>query len=146
MSCWQYRFSSTFSPLARSAAEPSCSHGRAASIETKSDAGVLPSADAVSLGLIVTELVINALKYAFPDAGKPGVVAVRYEVNGANWKLTVSDNGVGRAQEGGRKGGLGTSLVAALASQLDAQVEIVSGAHGMNITVTHTTFVSKSAA
>jgi len=53
---------------------------------------------------------------------------------------------VGQAQEGGRKGGLGTSLVAALASQLEAQVAITSGAHGMNITVTHTTFVSKSTA
>ena len=119
---------------------------RAASIAIKSDAGVMASADAVSLGLIVTELVINALKYAFPDAGKPGVVAVQYEVKGADWKLTVSDNGVGRADGGGRKGGLGTSLVAALASQLEAQVESVSGAHGMTITVTHTALVSKSAA
>jgi two-component sensor histidine kinase len=119
---------------------------RAASIAVKSDAGVLPSAEAVSLGLIVTELVINALKYAFPDAGKPGVVAVHYDVDGADWKLTVSDNGVGRTEGGGRKGGLGTSLVAALADQLDAEVSSISGAHGLNITVTHIAAVTKSAA
>ena len=61
---------------------------------------------------------------------------------------SVSDNGVGRTEASGRpgKGGLGTSLVAALAHQLDAKVEIASGAHGMNITVTQTASVAKSAA
>ena len=132
--------------LCKSLGDSMIGENRAATITLKSDECVLPSANAVSLGLIVTELVINALKYAFPDAGKPGVVAVSYECKDADWKLTVCDNGVGRADGGGRKGGLGTSLVAALASQLEAQVEIVSGAHGMTITVTHTEFVSKNAA
>ena len=96
---------------------------RAAAIKVKSDKGVMPSADAVGLGLIVTELVINALKYAFPDAGKPGTVMVHYEVNGGDWKLTVSDDGVGRTDAGGHsgKGGLGTSLVAALANRAGRQ-------------------------
>ena len=85
------------------------------------------------MGLIVTELVINALKYAFPDPAKDAVVRVRYEVNGADWKLSVSDNGVGRLEKGaGRaaKGGLGTSLVTALAHQLDAKVVTTSGPAG----------------
>jgi two-component sensor histidine kinase len=134
--------------LCKSLGDSMIGENRAASIEIKSDKGVMPSADAVSLGLIITELVINALKYAFPDAGKPGVVAVAYAVDGENWKLTVSDNGVGRKDAGGHsgKGGLGTSLVAALADQLDAEVEIASGSHGMNIMVTHTASVIKSAA
>ena len=62
------------------------------------DDGALLSADAVSLGLIVTELVINALKYAFPDRSKAATVTVRYEVSGTDWKLSVSDNGVGRPE------------------------------------------------
>ncbi len=57
------------------------------------------SADAVSLGLIVTELVINALKYAFPDQSKTAAVTVRYEINGADWKLSVSDNGIGKTEK-----------------------------------------------
>ena len=65
-------------------------------------------------------------------------MTVRYEVNGADWKLSVSDNGVGRAENGGppAKGGLGTSLVKALAHQLDAKVETVSSSAGMSVSVT----------
>jgi len=134
--------------LCKSLGDSMIGENRAAAIAVTSDKGVMPSADAVSLGLIVTELVINALKYAFPDSGTPGTVTVRYEVHGEDWKLTVSDNGVGRAGAGGPsgKGGLGTSLVAALAHQLEAKVEITSGAHGMNIAVTHSKFASEDAA
>ncbi len=111
------------------------------------DDGAFPSSEAVSLGLIVTELVINALKYAFPDPAIAGIVTIRFEVNGLDWKLTVSDNGVGKSEGGGApaKGGLGTSLVAALAHQLDAKVTTVSDA-GMRVSVTHANFVSRGAA
>jgi len=112
------------------------------------DEGAVLSADAVSLGLIVTELVINALKYAFPDAGKNAVVTVRYEINGVDWKLSVADNGIGRKDGAGPplKGGLGTSLVKALAHQLEAQVETVNGPTGMTVSITRATFVSRTAA
>jgi two-component sensor histidine kinase len=108
------------------------------------DKGMLASADAVSVGLIVTELVINAVKYAFPDQPDSAAVTIRYEVNGTDWKLSVCDNGVGR-QLGGipsPKGGLGTSLVNALAHQLDAVVHTTSSAAGMNVSITHATFTS----
>jgi chemotaxis protein methyltransferase CheR len=99
------------------------------------------------LGLIVTELVINALKYAFPKHRDAALVTVRHEIHGADWKLSVSDNGVGRAEGGGppAKGGLGTSLVAALAHQLDAKVAILNSPTGMSVSVTHATFVSRAA-
>ena len=48
----------------------------------------------VSLGLIVTELVINALKHAFPDNRK-GKIMVDYHARGPNWDLSVGDDGVG---------------------------------------------------
>jgi len=134
------------SKLTASLAESMIGESRPAKLEVTSDKGALHSADAVSLGLIVTELVINALKYAFPDPAVAGVVTISFEVNAADWKLTVSDNGVGRPAYAfvPAKGGLGTSLVAALAHQLDAKVTTTSSPMGMNVSVAHANFVSRN--
>jgi two-component sensor histidine kinase len=104
--------------------------------------GSMPSTDAVSIGLIVTELVINALKYAFPDKKDTALVIVRYEIRGEDWKLSVLDNGVGKSTSNTQqpRGGLGTSLVAALAHQLGARVEMKSNASGMSVSITHAVF------
>ena len=103
--------------------------------------------DAESLGLIVTELVINSLKHAFKVGTKDGQIAVSYEVSGTDWKLSVVDNGVGKpdgvfAQP---KSGLGTGIVKALAKQLDSQVVTLSGANGTAVTITHATFAGSEA-
>lgn len=113
---------------------------------------VLVTSDhAVSIGLIVTELVINALKHAFPVAVKDGRIDVTYETSGTNWKLSISDDGIGGAGEnagrmGWKKAGLGTSVVSALAQQLRAQVEVLSGPAGTTVSITHAPFAAKSAA
>ena len=74
----------------------------------------------VSLGLIVTELVINALKHAFPHHRK-GRILVSYKADGPGWTLSVRDTGVGMPGEHATaKPGLGTGIVEALARQLDA--------------------------
>ncbi len=75
--------------------------------------GLSTCANAESLGLIVTELVINSLKHAFKENTKGGLITVSYEVSGTDWKLSVADNGVGKpdgvfAQP---KTGLGTGIV-----------------------------------
>jgi two-component sensor histidine kinase len=57
---------------------------------------MIPSAKAVSLGLIVTELVMNALKYAFPQTTPDALILVRYETAETDWSLAVSDNGAGK--------------------------------------------------
>src|SRR5829696_5782083 len=107
--------------------------------------GMMNSSQAVSLGLIVTELVINAVKHAFPATTKAGHVIVSYEVDGTNWKLSVSDDGVGmRDHKAGEKTtGLGTSLMKALAQHLEAQVDIVTHPEGTTVSVTHATFISR---
>ena len=53
-----------------------------------------------------TELVINALKHAFPP-GHEGEIVVRYDVDGAGWRLSVSDNGIGRRHDGHERAGGG---------------------------------------
>jgi chemotaxis protein methyltransferase CheR len=132
--------------LCESLSESMIGESRPAELKVIADSGQVVSSDAVSLGLIVTELVINALKYAFPDNRPSAAVMVRYEVNGTDWKLSVSDNGVGR-KEGAApppKGGLGTSLVKALAQQLNAQVTTLSSPDGMSVSVEHATFSAKT--
>ena len=103
--------------------------------------------EAESLGLIVTELVINSLKHAFNPETIDGEISVSYDVFGMDWKLSVADNGVGRPEGvlAQPKAGLGTGIVKALAKQLDAQVETVSGSQGTTVSITHATFLSKNA-
>ena len=100
--------------------------------------GAAISGQAVSIGLIVTELLINAVKHAFPP-GRSGTIRVTYQTAGSEWRLSVADDGVGRAGEEGRPPatGLGTSIVEALASQLDARVEVSSGPKGTSVSVIH---------
>jgi two-component sensor histidine kinase len=113
-------------------------------LQVMADEGMVRSAQAVSMGLIVTELVINALKYAFPT-DKPGsLVMVTYESKGADWKLIVSDNGVGKDVNNAVEaaGGLGTVIVQALVKQLDAQMDVLSSPAGLSVAITRATFAS----
>jgi PAS domain S-box-containing protein len=114
-------------------------------VETDADTATVVSHQAVSIGLIVTELVMNALKHAFPREKKNAAIVVSYKVSDSDWKLMVSDNGDGKPDQSPlqKKGGLGTSLVKALAKQLDATVEIDSDSQGTATTITHATFKSK---
>jgi len=107
-------------------------------LKVEAAAGMAVSSEAVSLGLIITELVINALKHAFPSGGE-GEILGRYDVDGANWCLSVSDNGVGRRDDSHERGraGLGTSIVEALAHQLKARVETSSGPQGTTVSIVH---------
>jgi two-component sensor histidine kinase len=107
--------------------------------------GSATSRQAESLGLIVTELVMNSLKHAFPDDKAKGQIAVAYDMIGTNWKLSISDNGIGKPDGGFAQGksGLGTGIVKALAHQLDAQVEILASPDGTTVSITHATFPTK---
>ena len=115
---------------------------RPTTLKVTSDAGTVTSREAVSLGLIVTELILNALKHAFTDNRADREIAVGFAVAGTNWKLSVADNGIGApvgvfAQA---KSGLGTSIINALAEQLEARVDVMSGPQGTTVLVTHATF------
>jgi len=114
-------------------------------INVVSDKGRLPTSHAVSIGLIVTELTMNAVKYAFPKSRASARIRVTFETAGGDWKLTVSDNGAGRRQSPDEPpaSGLGTTLIAALAKQLDALVSESSTKNGLTVHVTRATFASR---
>jgi two-component sensor histidine kinase len=108
------------------------------------DSGTLPTSHAVSIGLIVTELIINAVKYAFPVRHPSAHIGVTFEVAKSDWKLTVADNGAGRkSNEPDASTGLGAVLIAALAKQLQALVSETSSARGLAVSVTRATFESR---
>ena len=81
---------------------------------------------AVPLGLIVSELVSNSLKHAFPDGRRGSITISLSSVLGDEFELTVSDNGVGMALELSEVGSetLGLSLVKSLADQLHADIQL----------------------
>ncbi len=132
--------------LCETLAQSMIGDSRPISLKVEADAGTALSREAVSIGLIVTELVMNALKHAFPGEKPDAAIVVSYKVAGTDWKLTVSDNGIGKpdVSAGNSKPGLGTSLVKALTRQLEAVVEIASDSRGTAVSITHATFKSKS--
>ena len=109
---------------------------RPLSIRVQATSGAATSGEAVSLGLIVTELVINALKHAFPS-GETGEILVGYDARGSGWRLSVADNGPGPAEVSDERPhtGLGTSIVEALARQLDATVQKSRGPRGTTVSI-----------
>ena len=114
--------------------------GDATRIEVRADAGTVSSAVAMKMGLIVTELVINAVKHAFVGETATGVIVVTYRVEAHGWRLTVSDNGVGKPN-GARNPiatGWGTGMVTALVRQLDGRIETWSGPNGLGTSVSIT--------
>jgi chemotaxis protein methyltransferase CheR len=118
---------------------------RPISLQVVGEGGSATSRQAESLGLIVTELVMNALKHAFPDEKTEGQITVAYDTAGTNWKLSVSDNGIGKPDGVFAQGktGLGTGIIKALAQQLGAQVETLAGPEGTTVSITHATFSAK---
>lgn len=101
------------------------------------DDTIMTADHSVSLGLIVTELVINSLKHGFHDDGAHGTIKVAFHGTAGSWKLTVADDGVGLPGDNEQtQPGLGTGIVNALAAQLSATVEMASGNPGTIASIT----------
>jgi two-component sensor histidine kinase len=77
---------------------------------------------AVAIGIIVNELVMNAVKYAYPDGAGP--IHVELVAQGDNLVLSITDDGVGlNGRSDPRSTGMGQRIVSAMASKLSASVE-----------------------
>lgn len=107
------------------------------SIEVTVDNSAVEADVSVSLGLIVTELVINALKHAFPDQ-RMGKIVIDYRSSGNDWTLSVTDNGIGMpAGSDAPKAGLGTGIVEALSKNLQGEIRLSDADPGTAVTITH---------
>jgi two-component sensor histidine kinase len=71
-------------------------------------------------------------------AKKHPQINVDYRSHGANWTLSVIDNGVGMPINASAKPGLGSSIVQALAMQLDASVAVADAKPGTAVSIAHT--------
>jgi len=87
---------------------------------------------AIPLGLIVNELITNALKHAFPG-GRNGEVLISFKrATGDRLRLAVKDNGVGvpEGKDYERSGSLGLQIVRMLVDQVDGELDVQSSAGG----------------
>jgi two-component sensor histidine kinase len=76
---------------------------------------------AVAIGVVVSELVLNAVKYAYPQ--RKGPIRVRLKATSPAIELSVEDDGVGRVEGAAPKStGLGQRIVTAMAQKLDAEL------------------------
>lgn len=91
---------------------------RPVAVQVEAQDVLLPTQQAIALGLIVNELVTNALKHAFPG-DRSGTVRVALK-DTSPLALIVEDNGVGLTAD--RREGLGSRLTRLLAEQLGATV------------------------
>jgi two-component sensor histidine kinase len=109
--------------------------GSTASIRVDVEGFPLPTEKVASLGVIVTELVTNALKYAYIDRD-PGEVRINMRRDGSQVRLVVEDDGIGWTGNGKPQGtGLGSRIVKAMAASLDACVTYGDGP-GTQVVVT----------
>lgn len=102
-------------------------------IECRADSYDISLAEAVPLGLIINELVTNAVKYAFPNQ-RAGVIRVAFTREDDHFHLVVEDDGVG--MNGSVKGsGLGLHLLKGFSRAIKGEIDIRSTSQGTSAAV-----------
>ena len=103
------------------------------SLRARTEEDILVDADAAfPIGIVLTELITNAVKYAFPN-GRSGIILVQAKRSGpGRVEIVVRDNGVGMTTY--REGSLGYGLVRSLVNQIGGELEI-QGDAGVTVTI-----------
>lgn len=94
------------------------------SVESDLNTISLPVSKAIPCGIIINEILINAIKHAFPE-NRPGEIKVQLKNKGNTVKLTISDNGIGFNIESQTQS-LGMNLIHSLSEQIDGELSIKS--------------------
>jgi two-component sensor histidine kinase/CHASE3 domain sensor protein len=104
------------------------------SLEAEVEPMVIPARDATTVGIVVSELVTNALKHAFPD-GRQGKISVAFRRLDGVPVLTVEDDGIGLSGQPSRSG-LGALIIRQLARQFGGDEPIYGSRDGGGTIVT----------
>jgi two-component sensor histidine kinase len=107
--------------------------GFASSISLQADPVDVEPDKAVAVGIIATELILNALKHAYPDGTGPVRVRLLHKAPD-HAELIVEDEGVGNNKEGSPRMGLGRRIMAGMADKLDGNLTYNCGQSGTRAT------------
>lgn len=106
---------------------------RPIALTVRAESHALSVMTASDVGLIVNELVTNALKHAFPTE-REGLIRVTFRRDDLSYELAVTDNGIGSAADvrlaRAEAGGAGTRLLRALATQLGGRLDLMGAEVG----------------
>jgi two-component sensor histidine kinase/CheY-like chemotaxis protein len=109
--------------------------GHTSTVRLQAEPTEVPTDKAVSIGVVVTELVTNAFKYAYPS-DKGGEIRVLLRRNAGKISLSVEDDGVGWNGEGPAKGtGVGSRIVNAMARGLGSPVNYSNAPAGCQVSL-----------
>ena len=105
-------------------------------LSSDADEATLDRDRAVTIGLLINELVTNAAKHAF-EGRESGAVEIQFRRHESGWRLVVADDGIGidPAKAERAKGGLGQRLVEAFARQANGTLTTESSSNGTRVTV-----------
>jgi len=78
----------------------------------------------VPLGLIINEIITNALKYAFKDRANGKIIVLLKQLDVKKYELIIGDDGVGVSEEQQKEStGIGTKLIQSFTRQLNGTLE-----------------------
>jgi light-regulated signal transduction histidine kinase (bacteriophytochrome) len=109
----------------------SMDHGWAGALSLDLSPVMLPTDRAVTAGLVLTELITNANKYAY--GGAPGPLEISLVEDRAQFRLSVADHGGGKASP---RQGFGSRMMEALVSQLNGDIEYRDNKPGLRAVLT----------
>jgi PAS domain S-box-containing protein len=103
------------------------------SFDVSAEDGILVEADtAFALGIVLTELITNAVKYAFPSPRSGTIFAKAQRGEPGRVEVSIKDDGIGMASF--REGSLGYGLVRSLVQQIDGTIAVQSDP-GLAVTI-----------